>query len=68
MSEIASLIREFPFGSFIIITGTLIGISGLIHAFIKRNQPVCECDCCREDCDDEDDGEEVETEVGPDED
>lgn len=63
METIASLIREFPFGSFLIIAGTLIGISGIAHALINRNKPVCECECCEveddeEECeDDKDDGE-----------
>ncbi len=54
MDTIASLIREFPFGSFLIIAGTLIGISGIAHAFINRNKPTCECDCCVTDDEDED--------------
>lgn len=59
METIASLIREFPFGSFLIIAGTLIGISGIAHAIINRNKPTCECDCCvveedDDECEDED--------------
>lgn len=60
METIASLIREFPFGSFLIIAGTLIGISGIVHAIINRNKPTCECECCEVEDDedeDEDDGE-----------
>jgi len=60
METVASLIREFPFGSFLIIAGTLIGLSGVIHAFINRNRPVCECDCCEgDDDDDEPEGDRV---------
>jgi hypothetical protein len=62
MSEIASLIREFPFGSFLIITGIIGGITSVCRAYINRDKPVCNCECCNNDLDD-DVGEEVETEV-----
>lgn len=56
MHEIASLIREFPFGSFLIITGIGGGIVTIITTFINRNRPVveCNCDCCDEGEEDED--------------
>lgn len=62
MHEIASLIREFPFGSFLIITGLIAGLFGVAHAIIDRNKPVCDCECCN--LDDEDDCEEDEEDDG----
>lgn len=59
MSEIVSLIREFPFGSFLIITAIISGFFALGHALINRNKPTCECDCCvveeDDDCEDDED-------------
>lgn len=53
--ELVTLIRENPFGSFIIILATLWACERVIRAFINRNKPVApECDC---DCEDEDDEE-----------
>ncbi len=46
MSEIASLIRQFPEGSFFIILAIIGGITGVARAFINRNKPSCNCDCC----------------------
>ena len=59
MHEIASLIREFPFGSFLIITGFGAGVVSVITTFINRNKPVveCNCDCCGLDEDDEEEEE-----------
>ncbi len=63
MSEISSLIREFPFGSFLIIMGIITGIFSVTRAFINRNKPACDCDCCLdEDEIEEDDVEEDEEE------
>jgi len=59
METIASLIREFPFGSFLIITGIIAGAVKVTTAFINRNKPECDCehDCECEDEDDDDEGE-----------
>ncbi len=54
METIASLIREFPFGSFLIITGIIAGCVTVAKTFINRNKPTCECDCCGTDDDDDD--------------
>jgi len=63
MSEIVGLIREFPFGAFIIILSFLWACERTITSFIGRNRPImnCDCDCCH--VDEDDVGEEVETEV-----
>lgn len=59
MDQIASLIREFPVGSFFIILCLITAISQIIIAFIRRNQPTlqCNCDCCGGDGEDVDDDE-----------
>lgn len=57
MQLIASLIREFPFGSFIIILATLWAGERMVTAFINRNKPPppeCDCECCELDEDEED--------------
>jgi hypothetical protein len=53
MDTIASLIRQFPDGSFIIILAIIGGITTVARAFVNRNKPVCDCECCN--LDDEDD-------------
>lgn len=56
MEIIAGLIREFPFGSFIIILAVLWACERVVTSFINRNKPAapqCECDCC-EDAEEED--------------
>lgn len=58
MEIIASLIREFPFGSFLIITAIIAGIIKIVVTFINRNKPECNCeDDCECDCDDDDEPE-----------
>jgi len=60
METIASLIREFPFGSFLIITAFIAGGVKVATAFVNRNKPECNCerDCeCEDDDDDCDDDE-----------
>jgi hypothetical protein len=61
METIASLIREFPFGSFLIITAIIAGIIKIAITFINRNKPECNCeeDCECEDEDDEPEGDRV---------
>lgn len=57
MQLIASLIREFPFGSFIIILAALWACERMVTAFINRNKPPapqCDCECCELDEDEED--------------
>lgn len=65
MTEIASLIREFPFGSFLIISGIITGAVTVATAYVTRHRPImeCSCLCCRDDkLDDEDDDYEDEDE------
>lgn len=59
MEIIASLIREFPLGSFLIITGMVAGIVTVAKAYVNRNRPIvdCNCECCTEDEDEEDEEE-----------
>jgi hypothetical protein len=50
MSEIAGLVREFPFGSFIILSA-IWAVGGIIVAFVniaKPQAPQCNCACCEE--------------------
>ncbi len=63
MSELVGLVREFPFGSFIIILSVLWACERVVSAFINRNKPSCDCDCCNEDEDDIDPDD-----IAPDED
>lgn len=62
MHEIAGLIREFPFGSFIVILSVLWACERVASAFINRNKPECDCECCSTDSDDDDEEEEEEEE------
>ncbi len=58
MHEIAGLIREFPFGSFIVILSALWACERVASSFINRNKPTapqCDCDCCLEEDEDEED-------------
>lgn len=68
METVASLIREFPTGSFFLLLALMSTIALCVQHYFNRNRPVskCDCDCCSDG--DYDDGEEVETEVGDDED
>lgn len=56
METIASLIREFPEGSFFIILAIIGAIGAVARAFVNRNKPTvnCGCDCCDDDEEDED--------------
>jgi len=63
MEIIASLIKEFPFGSFIIILAALWAFERMVTSFINRNKPIvqCDCNCCEEeeeDCCEEDEEDE----------
>lgn len=62
METVASLIREFPFGSFLIITGIIAGGVKVITTFINRNKPCCDCDCCGPDEEDDDNDDDDEDE------
>lgn len=76
MEIIASLIREFPIGSFFLLLAVLTTIERVARHFFNRNRPVCECRCCdTEECEDEDcDDDEcdhdapIDVKVGPDKD
>jgi hypothetical protein len=60
MQTLASLIREFPFGAFVIILASLWAGERVVTAFINRNKPECDCerDCeCEDDDCDDDEGE-----------
>lgn len=61
MHELAGLIREFPMGSFFIITGAIWALERMVVSAFSRNRPIvnCQCDCCGgSDNDDEDEEEE----------
>jgi hypothetical protein len=61
MHELAGLIREFPFGSFIIILSILWACERTVSAIVNRNKPVCDCECCHADSsDDDEEGDEEE--------
>lgn len=47
------LMRENPFGTFIIILAVLWAFERMVVALINRNKPACECTCCDEDADDD---------------
>ena len=58
MEIVAGLIREFPFGSFIIILAVLWAGERVVTALINRNKPPapeCDCDCCDEDEEEDED-------------
>lgn len=57
METIVVLIRENPFGSFIVIMALLSGVFSLARSFINRNKPVCNCDCCEVEGDDDEEDE-----------
>lgn len=46
--ELFTLMRENPLGTFIIILAILWAFERMVTAFINRNKPVCDCDCCEE--------------------
>ena len=50
MSEIASLIKEFPMGSFFIIMALITAVVTVIKTVINRHKPLVHCDhdCCDE--------------------
>ncbi len=46
--ELFALMRENPLGTFIIILCLLWAFERMVTAFINRNKPVCDCECCEE--------------------
>jgi len=58
MSEVVGLIREFPFGSLIIILSLIWAVERAVSSFANRNKPDCECECCVCEVDDEKEEEE----------
>lgn len=48
MILLASLIREFPVGAFLIIMSIVWAFERMAVSFINRNKPVVQCDCCEE--------------------
>lgn len=57
MDSVVGLIKEFPFGAFIIILAVLWACERVVTSFINRNKPEapqCDCECC---CDDDEDDE-----------
>ncbi len=60
MQIIASLIREFPIGSLIVILSALWAGERVVTSFINRNKPPapkCECECCDDGDEDEEEDE-----------
>lgn len=58
--ELFALMRENPFGTFVIILCFLWACERAIVAFINRNKPECDCEKdCECDCDEEDEEEDV---------
>jgi hypothetical protein len=56
MSDLIVLIRENPFGSFIVILSVLWAGERVVTALINRNKPAsvkCDCACCEEDDEEE---------------
>lgn len=51
--ELFSLMRECPFGTFIIILSLIWAVERTIRAIALRNKPDCDCRCCEEEDDDE---------------
>lgn len=56
MSEIASLIRQFPEGSFFIILALITGVVTIVRTVVNRHRPLVHCDhdCCDEEDEEED--------------
>jgi hypothetical protein len=54
METIASLIRQYPEGSFFIILALIGGAVSIARAIAGRNRPIvnCQCECCTADDDD----------------
>lgn len=44
--ELFALMRENPLGTFIIILCVLWAIERMVVAFLHRNRPTCDCECC----------------------
>ena len=59
MSELASLVREFPMGVFFIILALLGAVVSIVRAVVNRHRPLVHCDhdCCDEHDEEEDDEE-----------
>lgn len=60
MGEIASLIRQFPEGSFFIILALITGAVTIVRTVVNRHRPMVHCDhdCCDEEEDEEEEEEE----------
>lgn len=59
MSELASLIREFPVGAFFIILALFGAVVSVVKTIVNRHRPLVHCDhdCCDEQHDEDDDEE-----------
>jgi hypothetical protein len=57
MSELASLIKEFPMGTFFIIMALIAAVVTVIKTVVNRHKPLVHCDhdCCDESDDEEED-------------
>ena len=57
MSEIASLIREFPIGTFFIILALITAVVTIVKTVVNRHKPLVHCDhdCCDEEETEEED-------------
>lgn len=62
MTDILIFLDRNAFGFFIIIIALIAVFYWLVKAFIERNKPACQCDCCDEDPDDDEVIEEGEQE------
>lgn len=59
MDTVVTLVREFPFGTFLLISALIAGGVKVAVSFVNRNKPEaakCDCECCMDD-DDDDEGE-----------
>ena len=61
MSEIASLVREFPLGTFFIIIALFAAVVSVVKTIVNRHRPLVHCDHDH-DCDEDDDVDEDDVE------